>query len=231
MSRFVSLTTMQNRVINLCDLPTTLDSTTPVTSAAMLDLLQTSCTLLAGILATSNLANFHFAESDELSTVADTSSMSLPTEASDVLRVSWLKDSETEILLNPATIDQMQSRPTGWNSQRPTYRIVGQTLEFFPTPEAAYTVKVYYSTGIYPTSLATNVWCQDGWDQWIVLQTCALVRARQQKACPEFEGPLGQLTGAILAKLNRDRSGIHVARDMRNGTQDYWITDPRKWGQ
>ena len=230
MSRFVQLSTMRDRAIAMCDLPPTLDTTTRPTAAQILDFLQVSATLLGGLVKESPAGAFVFAESRDLTTTSGAPAVSLPTETSEVLRVSWLKDANTEVMLTLATVDEMRDRPTGWEAAAPTYRVVGQTLELFPTPTGAYTLRVYYSSGIYPTSISSYVWCMDTWDQWIVTQTCIFVRAQQQRGAPEFEIALAALTQSIKNQLRRDRYGIKIVRDLRNADPQAWMRDPRRWG-
>lgn len=230
MARLVQLSTLRDRVITLCDLPAVLDTTTSPTAAQILDLLQASCSMLSGIIREHPGASFHFADSDTLTTSAGIASVSLPTAASELLRVSWIRDSDSETMLVPATIEGMRDRPAGWDSATvPSYRVVGQTIELFPTPEAAHSIKVYYSTGLYPSAITSYVWCMDGWDQWIAVHTSTLVRARQQRACPELDMMLAQTGQSIRSQFRRDY-GVSRVRDLR-GSDVIRTLDPWLWGQ
>ena len=233
MSRLVQLSTLRDRVITLCDLPATLDTTTSPTAAQMLDLLQVSASMLGALVSEAPGSAFHFAESATLATVANVASVSLPTSAADILRVSWLRDSNSEELLSMASIEQMTDRPSyGWGyAMLPTYRVVGQTIEFYPTPGAAYSIKVYHSTGLYPSTISSYIWCMNGWDQWMAVQCSTLVRARQQRACPELNMMLAQLERSIRSGFKRDIFGIQTARDVRSSPSGIdQLSDPSRWG-
>lgn len=232
MARLVQLSTLRDRVITLCDLPATLDTTTSPTAVQILDLLQTSASLLSGIVREIPGAAFQFAESSTIPTVANVAMVSLPTSASDLLRLSWLRDSETEVLLQRAGIEGMSDRQPGWDSvTMPSYRVIGQTVELYPTPTAVYSLKAYYATGLYPSTISSYVLCMDGWDQWIAVHTATLVRARQQRLCPELDMMLMQLERSIRASFQRDIYGPAVARDLRGSSMaDVNLLDPSKWG-
>ena len=230
MSRLVQLSAIRDRVITLCDLPATLDSTTSPTASQMLDLLQVSSSMLSGMVREFPGAAFHFAESTSLTTTSGVSGVSLPSDTSEVLRVAWARDAQTEIVLARATVEQMSDRPAGWDAVVvPTYRVVGQTLEFYPTPSAALSVNVYYSTGLNPSSVDSYMWCMDGWDQWVAVHASTLVRSRQQRACPEFDAMLGMISQGIRRQFSRDLSPVQ-ARDVRHSPIGYeQLADPRKW--
>jgi hypothetical protein len=230
MSRLVQLSTIRDRVITLCDLPAALDTTTSPTASQMLDLLQVSASMLSGMVREFPGASLHFAESSTLTTASGIASVSLPSSASDVLRVAWSRDATTEVLLQRATVEQMRPSPQGWDTAMvPTYRVVGNTLEFYPTPDGVYNISVYYSTGLYPSSTASYLWCMDGWDQWVAIHASTLVRARQQRACPELDMMLAQLGQGLRNQFKRDISPAQV-RDVRCEPVGYeQLMDPRKW--
>jgi hypothetical protein len=224
-SQTVALSTIQARVITLCDLPETLDTDTPVTSAQMLDFLKLACSLLGGIVK-EYAAEMYFTTSGQLSTVADTPTVALPSGFSQLQRLVWLRSDTEELELVPATVEHMAAHPRSWGASETVliaYRIVGQTIELYPTPDAVYTLKAHYSTGLYPADINASFVAQDGWDQWVTLYTCLLVRKRQQKDASDFMlalyGPDGRsgVEGNVRKQLKRDRAGVRRVRDVRGG--------------
>ncbi len=229
MSQSVAVSTIQSRVCTLCDLPAP-TSDTSVTANAMLDLLKVSCSLLAGIVSSEYPGEMYFATSSTLTTVAGVPLVSTPSNFSDLLRLTWQKSDSEEIPLLRATPETMRAWPESWGDSECTeiyYRFSGSAIELFPTPDAAYTLNIHYSTGLYPASTASTFIARDGWDQWITLQTCVLVRARQQKDATDFVMALEKLEAAIRRQIKRDRYGVRQIRDLR-GDAFSPITYPRK---
>lgn len=225
MSQAIAVSTIQERVRVMCGLPVFTTNTT-ITSAAMLDFIKVAVSLLAGIVKEAS-SELYFAEATTVETVADLPMVSFPSNNfSDLIRLAWQKDENTEVPIERATLEEMSAgaSSSGWadvNTGRPKYRLLGQTIELYPTPDAVYTLNVHYSTGLYPTSTTSTMVCRDGWDQWMALQTCVLVRAAQTRDASDFNTLLygadwqSGLTAAIKRQLPRDRAGIHQARDVR----------------
>jgi hypothetical protein len=223
-SQTITLSTIQSRVISICGLPATLTTDTTVTLAEMLDYLKMACTLLGGAVKKRS-SEFYFTTSSNLSTVANTATVAIPSGFSDLYYLKWLKSSSEEIDLYRATPEDFKAYPNTWNrSECPKiyYRLVGDNIEFFPTPDAVYTVKAYYSTGLYPTDLSSTFNGRDGWDQWIALQAALMVRTRQQKDAADIrmllygsDGISGGVNGALLDQLKRDKYGVRQVRDVR----------------
>jgi hypothetical protein len=216
-SQTITVSTIQSRVCTLCGIEDTLTADTNPSSTAMLDLLKTACSELAAIVG-ERASEMYFATTGTVSTVASTATVALPANFSDLLRITW---------------------PNAWNSDECAavfYTIEGSNLRFFPTPDAVYTVNLRYTTGLYPASTAATFTGRDGWDQWIALYTCVLVRARQQRSAQDFMtllyGPdleTGGLTARIRRQLRRDRVGVRRVRDRRapfiRGQRDPWPAD------
>jgi hypothetical protein len=222
-SQSVDLTTMKTRVCALCDIPDPGEDT-PITSTVMLEFLKAACGLLSGLVK-ENAGELYFTNAQELAALAGISLVSLPDNFSDLVSLTWVQSDGTERALVQATVDQLRAYPSAWadcDTDEIRYRLVGEALELFPTPDAAYTLKAYYSTGLYPTSMESSFYARDGWDTYVVYQTCVMVRARQQRDASDFgvllNGLDGQsgLTRDIKKQLKRDRAGIRTVRDMRN---------------
>lgn len=210
----VAVETIQERIRQLCDLPVFAADTNP-TSAAILDLIAASTVLLAGLVKERS-DELYFVNSDTFSTQGGLPFVSLPTDSHDIIRVSWQKSASEDIDLDIADSSEFVAYPSAWGGVRPKYRIIGQTIEFFPTPDAAYDVKIYYSTGLYVTSTEQSISVRDGWDQWIVYQTAILVRTRLKQDFSEFAMLLDALTERVQRQLRRDKHGIRQVRDLRS---------------
>jgi hypothetical protein len=237
-SQTITVSTIQSRVCTLCGIEDTLTADTNPSSTAMLDLLKTACSELAAIVG-ERASEMYFATTGTVSTVASTATVALPANFSDLLRITWQRSESEEIELHRATPETARAWPNAWNSDECAavfYTIEGSNLRFFPTPDAVYTVNLRYTTGLYPASTAATFTGRDGWDQWIALYTCVLVRARQQRSAQDFMtllyGPdleTGGLTARIRRQLRRDRVGVRRVRDRRapfiRGQRDPWPAD------
>lgn len=229
MSQSVAVSTIQSRVCQMCDLPTTLTTTTTVTAACMLDFIKTSCTLLAAVVKEYSDEQL-LTSYGTITTTANVAAVTLPNNFSDLIRIAWLKATNEEVLLEQAVSDEWFPMPWSgatnpWSGYgRIRYRLKGaNTIEFYPTPDAAYTLNLHYTTGIYVTSTSDTIVCRDGWDQWITLMTCTMVRARQQKDGSEFAGPLAMLDSSIRRQMKRDRYGRKRIRNSRDAPSiDYF---------
>ena len=225
MSQLVSVSTIQERVRVLCKLPT-FSADTPITTVAMRDFLQAACRKLGALVKERSGENY-LTSSGPLTTTAGISTVTLPPEASDLLRLAWRRSESEEIELTRANPDQMQAYPNAWgDGWAVQYRLINNAIEFFPTPDGAYNLRIYYSTGLYVVSTSDEFMCRDNWDQWIALYTCRLVRATEQKACPEFDVMFAEVDSDVRAQLRRDHFSPRQARDVRSREYrrrpEYW---------
>jgi hypothetical protein len=214
MSKTYAVSTLIERARVLCGLPAFTTDTT-VTTAAALDFAQAACEMLGGIVGERSEENY-LAAFDTLTTQAGVEIVSLPDACNDLLRLSWLRSASEEITLERAVIDEFVAYPHQWSGNiRPRYRIIDNAIDLFPTPDAVYTLRIYYTTGIYVTSTASTIVCRPFWDQWITMQLCKFFRPVQQKGSPDFDGMQAQAEMRIERQLRRDRAGIRQIRDLR----------------
>lgn len=215
---------IQERFRFRCALPA-FASDTNVTTADALTLVQESVRRLCGIM--NDLSQeAYFATSADLVTTAGVPVVSLPTNFDKLLAPPcWVRSGQAPLHLFQADLqtvgptDPLQS----WLTQLPTYRLVGNTLEFFPTPQSVETVNVRYSTGLFPTSAGDTVFMQLGWDEWVVLDCCKKVRERQEKDTQQFAIELLQVQQEIVRQAHRrDRAGYGQPRDVRSPRSDWW---------
>lgn len=224
MSQTITVSDIQSRVISLCGLPATLTTTTTITLAQMLDFLKISCEALAALVG-ERASEMYFATLGTLSTVANTATVNLPSGFSELLRLTWQKSASEEIDLVRAQPENMRAYPNSWGNSECTlitYRLQGNTLALYPTPDAVYTINILYSTGLYPADLNATFVARDNWQQWVALQAALLVRARQQKDAGDIrlllygpDGVSGGVNDAVKRQARRDNVGVRRVRDVR----------------
>lgn len=228
MSKQVAISTLRNRVRVLCGLPQ-FTATTTITTDMILDFLQTACVNLGGIVGAQADENYLSAFL-EFPVVAGVSLISLPDDCTDLLRLSWIKSASEELDLEHAQPEEQRSYPSNWNGTYPVrYRLIGNAIELYPTPDAAYTLRAYYTTGIYVTSVADTILCRPFWDQWIVYHVCQMVRGVQQKSCPEFDAQLAMAERNLRDQLRRDKFTPRQARDVRTSYMRTRYADRKPW--
>jgi hypothetical protein len=212
---------IQDRIKFRCDLPT-FTTETNVTIADALTLVKESARRLSGLIGHASDEAF-FVTTETVATVADLEYASLPAGLGLVTGVHWLRGTNDPVPLRQATQEDMVPGVTnGWTRITPTYRIQGQTIEFWPTPQDVYSVRLRYSTGVDVISTSTTIYGQYGWDTWIVLDCCCTIRQRQDKDYSAFAAEKGLVEREILKHARRrDRVGVPTARDMRSGD---WTT-------
>jgi hypothetical protein len=197
-------------------------TTTFVTSAAALSMLKFSARRLSGILRRAN--SDYFTTTSTVPTVASTATVSLPSNMSDLIQVAWLRSATDSVPLERASVDQLLV-PTedvrAW-SGAPLYRLEGNLIRLFPTPDQIYTLSLYYDTGIYVSATSDNIACQPGWDEWLVLDFCIKCRQREEKPADDFMMAVGKLEPEIVRQATtRDRFRTSEIRDLWDGGE--WI--------
>lgn len=222
------VSSLQERVRFRCALPA-FTADTNVTTADILLLVQESVRELCGLMAEFN-PDAYFATTSDLATTANVASVALPTSFTKLLQIHWKKSASETIPLRLANLEDVGLlTPTlDWVNKWPAYRLEANTLEFFPTPKAVYTVAVRYSTGLFPTAAGDTLQLELGWDEWVVLDCCCKVRQRQEKAYSEFAGERTDKEMKIKDRARRDRVGYAQTRDVSREAEwkdpagDWW---------
>jgi len=224
----VLVSAIQERVRVLCDLPV-YTTDTPITTAMILDLVKVATELLAAVVGEVGLSELYFASNTQLTTQPGVATVALPAAFTSLLRLSWQKSPTDDIPLETASVDAFEAGPHAWRSIAPRYRLVGESIQLFPTPDAAHTLNIYFATGLSPTAATDQLVLRAGWDLWIGLQTAMLVRARQQKDPSDFAQLLSKAEGDIRHQLKRDRWGVRRVRDVRPGGDHGYPRHGRWW--
>jgi hypothetical protein len=160
----------------------------------------------------------YFTTKRELSTQADVSLVSLPENFMAMLRLAWQRSaSEPLCELTEASVDDWEPYPSTWGSVQPKYRFVGNALELFPTPDQAYTLVLYYSTGIFIAATTDIVPVRFGWDEWLVLDVCVKAQTQLNKEIGSYAAQRERIEGLIKRQCTRrDRSRPAQVRDVRS---------------
>jgi len=218
---------IQERVRVRCGLPA-FTSNTNVTTASILSMVQESARDLSAILDTQD---WYFVTTASLATTAGVPMVSLPTNFAALQRLSWLKSSNDVIALKPANLESVHPPESGdtWDVRTPGYRIVGNTVEFFPTPTAVYALELRYSTGMFVATAGDTLMGQSGWDTWIVYNCCCIVKQSQDEDYSAFASERQAKLGEILARASkRDDTGVVQPRDVAQ-RDNVIIRDDRWW--
>lgn len=207
------ITDIQERVRDRCDLPV-YTANTKVTTAAILRYVQESARELSGIMED---GDWHFVSTAPLVTVAGVATVALPLNFSQLTRLCWLRGPGDVFVLEAANLEDVHPALSGqtWDLVSPRYRIVADTLEFFPPPAAVHQLELRYSTGAFIASAADTLNGQVGWDTWIVYNCCCIVKQRAGEDYAAFATERERIEQRIKTK-RKDPHGVVQPRDMQN---------------
>lgn len=221
MSILVPVSDLVERIQLDCGLPE-FTTNTAITSAAVLDFVKRGAQKLAGLVQSAGAGEQYLSLTTSLTTTAGVPTVSLPSNTQDVLRVGWMYDGDREIQLSVASIDAWDSSEPNWGVDAvPTFRVMGNTLMLFPTPQSVKTINLFYTVGFSVTSTSDILALRESWDEFIVAEANIMVRNRLEKACPEFLMARDEARSAVVSQLRRDRAGIRQVRDVRCGPFDF----------
>lgn len=226
MSIQVTVSDLQERVRIDCGLPA-YTSSTNITSTYVLDFIRRSAQKLAGLIQQSGAGEHYLTLNTDLATVANIPVVSLPTNTIDVVRLAMLFDGDREMQLHVAPLGDWDPDNHYWGTDTvPSYRVIGNTITLFPTPTGVRTIRCYYTVGFTVSSTSDTLALRPNWDEYIVANTCVLVRNRQKEDATEFLRSLAMCEAAITSQLKRDRAGIRQVRDVREpvfGRRSWWF--------
>jgi hypothetical protein len=190
-------------------------ASTQITTTAALNLLKFSARRLSSKLRRAYGSDY-FTRTGTLTTQADLNSVSLPQDFTDLRQIAWVRDSGPSIPLEVASVDEFLT--PGELSQAwagaPKYRLQGNVVQFFPCPNAVYTLSLYYDTGIFVTAASDTMIIQPGWEEWLINDFCVKVRQSQNKEAGDFIRERAIAEEEILKEASqRDRFQNHTVRD------------------
>lgn len=208
---------VQEAMVRLA-LPTTLSTTTFPKAAEALALVKYSARRLSGIIRRHD--NDYFLTTGALVTVANTQTVALPANCSDLRQLSWMRSATDRVPLEMASVDYMDAASEAgeaWDAA-PRYRLQGDNILFFPKPNAVYNLSVYYDTGLYVSATSDSMSCQPGWDEWMVLDVCVRVRQMEEISAADFIAERNKVEADIVRQAaSRDRFSTHQVRDLWEG--------------
>lgn len=190
-------------------------SSTQITTTAALNLMKFSARRLSAKLRRAYGSDY-FARTGTVTTQADLNSVSLPQDFTDLRQISWVRGANDSVPLDVASVDEFSA--PGEDSQAwsgsPRYRLLGNTIQLFPCPNAEYTLSLYYDTGIFVSATSDTMVIQPGWEEWLINDFCVKVRQSQNKEAGDFLRERAIAEEEILKEAaQRDRFRTHIVRD------------------
>lgn len=219
MGRSIAFSDVRESIRVRYDLPA-FSSTTFVTTTAVNALINASLQAYYGLLLECYGDNY-FATSETLTTVASIPLTSLPVRFMKLIALHWQRDSATFEKMKPATVDDIQIADRGavsWAQYCPRYRLSGlSSLEWFPTPGAAYSVRCDFVR--LPEDLVDDTdffEAGNGWEEWVIADVCRKIAEREEKddKADRYMGKRNEAEGRIRAQApERDEGEAVQLRD------------------
>ncbi len=232
MSLSFTVSAIQERVRNRLTLPV-YSTDTPVTTAEILEFVQTSVQMLCGIIGRATEGGY-FAASTTLQTQAGLAFISLPDDFTYLTNAYWLISGQRFVEIEEAKPNEVL--PTGYTQQawdesgwRPKMRLKSQVIELYPTPAAVYNVVVNYTSTIEVVDTATVLPLQAGWDEWLVLDICVKCRMKQEKDASDFIYERDRIEAYVVSNAKpRDKRPKHI-QDRRTDSAMQRYTPIWRW--
>lgn len=134
-----------------------------------------------------------------VATVANTATAALPSDFKTLRSRPWIANGDvpwTLRRLNPDQVHAYYNRrdiPTG-------YMIVGGNFEFFPTPNAVYTVNLrYVPSSTVLVSGSDSITIPNGWERYPIELALLAVDQQQQRSIQDRMGVLQRLEAEVIA--------------------------------
>ena len=134
-----------------------------------------------------------------VATVANTATAALPTDFKTLRSRPWIANGGIPWILNRLNPDQVhpyynqRDIPTG-------YMIVGANLEFFPTPNAVYTVNLrYVPSSTVLVSGSDSITIPNGWERYVIEIALLAVDQQQMRSVQDRLAILQRLEAEVIA--------------------------------
>lgn len=192
-----------------------------VTSPDALMIAQDAVSRLGSMLLLS-FGDAYFAQTATLQTQAGLDLVSLPAGFS-TLRTLHFIDGTHATLLKRAFDQEYHVTPRPWNwRSEPRYRIEGNVLVFTPIPDAVYTLRCAYTTGLSIASATDTIQGQPGWSEWLVLDCIEQILDRSDKDATRYTARKADVERKLKEEAkNRDRGGVMSPRDVTGQLDDF----------
>lgn len=225
----VSLATIREEVRQRCDLPDTF-ATNAYISQALVDgwINRAARRLAERIIA---LDEDYTTTVATLVTQAGVGLVSLPSDCFKLVRLVWARGTNDLVPLRRALHDEwlgMGDVNLAWTGGA-AYGIVGSTVQFWPTPDGAYSLRAHYVQ--LPTDLVADgdsLNLGPGWEEWIIADVCGRVASKEERldAKRGFDEERAQAEAYIReAAADRDVGEPHFIRRAsayRGSTRQRW---------
>lgn len=196
----------------------TITSTTLFNTANSLNLVQYSARRLGGIVRRAD--SDYFLTTSTLTTSVGINEVSLPADFSDLRSIAWMRSTNDRVPMDLASVDDFtdpSENSESWQAA-PRYRLTSGVVMVFPRPAAAYTLSLYYDTGINVTATTDIISCQPGWEEWIILDVCVRVRMMDEKSAKDFLDERAKVEFDVIKQAgSRDKYQTHQVRDLWGG--------------
>lgn len=190
-------------------------SSTQITTTAALNLMKFSARRLSSKLRRAYGSDY-FTRTGTVATQAGLNSVSLPQDFTDLHQIAWVRGTNDSIPLDVASVDEFTTpgeNPQAW-AGAPKYRLLANTIQLFPCPNAEYTLSLYYDTGIFIAASSDSMIIQPGWEEWLINDFCVKVRQSQNKEAVDYLRERAIAEEEILKEAaQRDRFRTHIVRD------------------
>ena len=194
-----------------------------LTPAICLDFIQSSCERLSGLV-TRAFGDHYWQQTATLATQAGLDLVSLPTDTMTVSSVHWLVNNQAYALKRADVHEYVATASTwgqpndwGWVGQLPLYTLEANVLRFVPTPNAVYSLRVAYTTGLFVTALTDTIPANLGWKEWLICDVAEQVRQREDKDASNFTARRMEVQEQILDQASqRDRFATYQVRNVRS---------------
>lgn len=199
------------------------DSETYITSTMALDFVKYGAQRLSAILRRAFGADY-FITRGTITTTASVDTVDLPANCTDLRQIAWLRSATESVPLEMMSVDEFLAsgeEVKAWDAA-PKYRLHGNQVRFAPIPNQAYTLSLYYDTGIFVTATTDTIDAQPGWEEWLVHDFMVKALERDEKDPSLHMAEKAAIEREIFEQAaQRDRFRTHEVRDLWDGGE--WI--------
>lgn len=198
-------------------------TTTNVTTAQATGWLVQSARSLSALFRQKLGEDNDFIQQGTLTVQANVGLASLPSNCGEVHALLWVRSTSDYRLLDAADLDQFEDLQTGdirkWtDGPAPTYRLMGNTVTFFPPSSEEETVLIYYTTHLDLTG-QTSFFARLDADLWLTLDVvCKLLNAqgRADVAAVYLQEKMMLEANLFSGARERDPYQVNTIRDTKS---------------
>jgi hypothetical protein len=210
--RPVTRGTLKEAIRVAYDLPT-FGLNTPITTAEVEAMIASSVQKYFGLLTEYEAEEWYTFE-ELVSTVAGQAYIDLTTLTSarffGARAVHWVRGVNDVVEVHRASRDHFYRRSleaTSWDGRRPEYLAVRDRLYLMPTPNAVYSVRLWYVGS--PADFANDNASFDGafgWEDFVVADVCVKIAEGEEEDTQRFQVKRAEAERQIRAQCGRDKA-------------------------